>query len=430
MRNRGAILKWGAVCLVGLALLAAALCMESAQPVPSTVPPTTVPSTVPPTTVPETTAATQPVTVPATVPPATEPVETEPPEQVRARQILEEMTPEEKICQLFIVTHDQLAGISGVTRSDPAVEAALAQYPVGGVIYFSPNLRSREQTVEMIAHIQSCSRLGLFISVDEEGGSVTRLGRNRAMGVTDFPSMGIIGRDGDTAAAYEVGHTLGTELAELGFNLDFAPVADVDSNPDNPVIGSRAFHSDPQTAADLVAACVEGFNDSGMLCVLKHFPGHGDTAGDSHYGAVSLDKTLQELEECELMPFRAGIGAGAPCVMVGHISLPGVTRQELPATLSYGVVTCMLRERLGFEGLIITDSMSMQAITDSYPSGEAAVMALRAGVDVILMPQNLSDAIGGIRKAVESGELSQTRIDESVLRILETKLRSGIIPME
>lgn len=418
--NRERLRIWGAVCLIGLVLLIAAGTAGCTRGEPAT-------SAVPSTAVPETTAATQP---PATVPPTTAPAETEPPERVRARQILEEMTLEEKICQLFLVTHDQLAGVSGVTQSGPATEAALGQYPVGGVIYFSSNLRSREQTAQMISGIQSYSKLGLFIAVDEEGGIVTRLGQNRAMGVTDFPNMGVIGEDGDPAAAYEVGYTLGTELAELGFNLDFAPVADVDSNPKNPVIGARAFHSDPQIAASLVAACVEGFGDSGTLCTLKHFPGHGDTASDSHYGAVSVDKTLQELEECELLPFRAGIEAGAPCVMVGHISLPGVTRQDLPATLSFGAVTCLLRQRLGFEGLIITDSMSMQAITDHYDSGEAAVMAIRAGVDVILMPQSLSGAIEGVREAVENGELPQWRIDESVLRILETKLRSGIIPME
>ena len=413
--NRKRLRIWGAVCLIGLMLAAAAVGMGGAPAAPTAVPPTPVP---------ETAAATLP---PVTVPPTTVPPETEPPEQVRSRQILEEMTLEEKICQLFLVAHDRLAGVSGVTQSGSATEAAIEKYPVGGVIYFSPNLRSREQTAQMISGIQSYSKLGLFIAVDEEGGSVTRLGNNRAMGVTDFPSMGAVGMDGDPEAAYTVGYTLGTELAELGFNLDFAPVADVDSNPKNPIIGTRAFHSDPQIAASLVAACVEGFGDSGMLCTLKHFPGHGDTASDSHYGAVSVDKTLQELEACELLPFRAGIEAGAPCVMVGHISLPGVTRQDLPATLSFGAVTCLLRQRLGFEGLIITDSMSMEAITDHFDSGEAAVMALRAGVDVILMPESLPEAVDGIREAVENGELTEARIDESVLRILETKLRSGII---
>lgn len=417
--NRMSKRKRGFGLLIALVLLMSAGCTGAEE----------TRSTAPAATVPETTTQSA-VTQPTTVPPTTVSEETEPAERAQARQILEEMTLEEKICQLFLVTHDQLAGVSGVTQSGPATEAAIEKYPVGGVIYFSPNLRSREQTARMIADLQSYSKLGLFVSVDEEGGVVTRLGHNSAMGVTDFPNMGVIGEDGDPDGAYEVGYTLGTEIAELGFNLDFAPVADVDSNPKNPVIGVRAFHSDPQIAASLVAACVEGFGDSGMLCTLKHFPGHGDTASDSHYGAVSVDKTLQELEECELLPFRAGIEAGAPCVMVGHISLPEVTNDTLPATLSFEIVSCLLREQMGFEGLIITDSMSMQAITDHYDSGEAAVMAIRAGVDVILMPQSLSGAIDGVREAVENGELPQWRIDESVLRIIETKLRSGIIPME
>lgn len=361
-------------------------------------------------TVPETTVSAAPVTA-------------------RACEILETMELDEKICQLFIVTHDQLTGVSAVNKSGPTTKAAIEKYPVGGVIYFSPNLVSRDQCIRMIRDLQSYSRLGLFISVDEEGGTVTRLAQNSQMGTTKFSSMGVIGKDEDTDAAYNVGYTIGTEIAELGFNLDFAPVADVNSNPRNPVIGKRAFHTDPCIAADLVAACVEGFTDSGTLCTLKHFPGHGDTLADSHYGAVTIDKTLEELMACELVPFRAGIEAGAPVVMVGHITVPELSKEDVPATFSVEIVTELLRETLGFDGVIITDSMQMGAVTNRYASGEAAVKALQAGVDIILMPSRLSDAVSGIREAVESGELTEGRIDESVLRILELKLRSGIILM-
>lgn len=382
---------------------------------------------------PETTEE-MPAARPSTQPPqnvqeSAPPVETTDPVLDRARELLSGMTLEEKICQLFIVTQEQLTGYGTVTQSGPATREAIEKHPVGGIIYFSPNLVSREQCSEMIRNIQSYSRLGLFIAVDEEGGIVNRLGGKPEMGITDFPNMGTIGKEGNPDAAYEVGYTIGTEIAELGFNLDFAPVADVDSNPNNPVIGQRAFHSDPEIAAEMVAACVEGFRDSGILCTLKHFPGHGDTGTDSHYGEAKTDKTLLELMECELLPFRSGIEAGAPVVMVGHITAPEVTQEDVPATVSREIVTDLLREQLGFSGLVVTDSMSMQAITGRYSSGEAAVRAVQAGVDMILMPQSLTGAISGLRDAVADGILTEERIDESVLRILEQKLRSGIIPM-
>ena len=164
-----------------------------------------------------------------------------------------------------------------------------------------------------------------------------------------------------------------------------------------------------------------------MLCSLKHFPGHGDTAADSHYGEAEIMKTLEELYECELIPFQAGIEAGAPFVMIGHLTLPQVIEEKVPASLSYDIVTGLLREELGFDGVIITDSMSMQAITDQYSSGEAAVKAIQAGVDIVLMPYSLEDAVSGVKAAVQSGQLTEERINESVLRILTLKIQSGII---
>ena len=344
-----------------------------------------------------------------------------------ASDLLAGMTTEEKVCQLFLVTQDQLTGVSPVTKSGDTTRSAIQSMPVGGIVYFSSNLVSREQCVSMIENIQSYSKLGLFIAVDEEGGKVARLSKNPAMGTTVFPAMQEIGATGDTDRAYQVGHTIGTEIAELGFNLDFAPVADVFSNPNNTVIGSRAFSSDPKTAADMVAACVKGFNDSGMLCTLKHFPGHGDTNADSHYGEAETGKTLEQLEACEFLPFEAGIKAGAPFVMIGHIAAPNVISEAVPASLSHEMITGLLREQLGIDGIVITDSMSMKAITDQYSSGEAAVMALKAGADIILMPEDLRGAVDGVLDAIASGELSEERIDESVLRILGVKLSNGII---
>ncbi len=344
----------------------------------------------------------------------------------QAAELVSSLTLTEQIYQMFIVRPEQLTGVSVQTQAGSTTKQALSEYPVGGIVLFADNIQTREQVQSMIAGFQSYSSLGLFIAVDEEGGSVARVGKNSSMGTTAFPDMKEIGDSGDTNEAYQVGSVIGSEIAELGFNLDFAPVADVDSNPDNPVIGDRSFSSDADVAAAMVTAAVEGFRDSGMLCTLKHFPGHGDTATDSHEGYTELDKSLEELWEVELVPFQAGIAAGAEFVMVGHISVPQVTGDDTPASLS-GTMLDILREDLSFDGLIITDSMQMEAITDRYSSGEAAVLAVQAGVDVILMPGNLQEAVNGILDAVQQGRITEERIAESAERILATKLRAGIL---
>ncbi|MCC8075946.1 MAG: glycoside hydrolase family 3 protein [Clostridiales bacterium] len=348
-----------------------------------------------------------------------------------ASKLLGSMELQEKIYQLFIVTQEQLTDVSVATESNDWTKTCIQNYPVGGIVYFEDNIQTPEQCTAMISGIQSYSTLGLFIAVDEEGGRVARLGNNSAMGVTSFPSMQEIGAQG-AEAAYDVGATIGAEIQSFGFNVDFAPVADVYTNAENTVIGDRAFASDAAVAAEMVSAAVEGFHDSNMICTLKHFPGHGDTAEDSHYGTATTYKTLEQLEEEEFLPFQAGIAAGADMVMVGHISTPNVEKagedDSLPATLSYTMITETLRGELGFDGVVLTDSMSMQAITDHYSSAEAAVMALSAGADIILIPSDLEAAANGIMEAVNSGELTEERIDQSLMRILTLKLQYGIIP--
>ena len=348
----------------------------------------------------------------------------------KAQNMMEHMSLEEKIYQLFVVTPEQLTGVSTVTMAGDTTRAALEAQPVGGIVFFAPNLLNREQTITMIQNMQSYSKTGLFIAVDEEGGSVMRLGNNSEMGITAIPSMESVGDTEDISQAYRVGNTIGSEISQLGFNLDFAPVADVNSNPNNTVIGSRAFGTDPEKVAEMVAACVKGFRDSGMVCTLKHFPGHGDTEEDSHYGEAKSWKTLDELRTCELRPFQAGIEAGASMIMVGHITLPNVT-EEIPATRNHQntelrnvkEATCEMK----YNGIIITDSMAMNAIANWYSSDEAAVKAIQAGCDMILMPYQLESAVNGIETAVNSGDITEERIEESVLRILKAKLEAGII---
>ena len=367
-------------------------------------------------TVPEEAAQTEPA-------PQTEPTVLETAKsQSSAQALMETMTADEKLWQLLIVTPEQLTGVGLATVAGERTVEALREKPVGGLIYFSDNLQDGEQVRALLSGTQAASKLPLFLCVDEEGGLVSRLGGKPGTGVPKLPPAGSIE---DAAQAYQRGATLGAALLSLGFNLNFAPVADVNSNPNNPVIGNRAFSADPETAADYTASCVRGYLDAGLLCTLKHFPGHGDTATDSHYGAAVTEKDRNALEDCELVPFRAGIEAGAPFVMVGHIGVPNVTGDDLPASVSGQLVTGLLRGELGFDGLIVTDSFQMEAITGRFAPGEAAVTAIEAGVDIILMPEDADAAVQGLKDALEDGRLTQERIDESVLRILKCKLGPG-----
>ena len=346
-------------------------------------------------------------------------------EEEKAQELLDSMTLEEKVYQLFIVTPRALTGFYGVDIAGPATQEALQNYPVGGIIYFSENIYNEGQISDMIRLSQEYARYPLFIGVDEEGGRVSRLSN---IGVTDtLEPMATYGAQGDTARVREIGQTLGTQLGSVGFNIDFAPVADVVTNPNNTEIGDRSFSSDPQVAADMVAAMVEGLQSSGTISCLKHFPGHGSTEADSHEGLSVTSRTLEELRQTELIPFLAGIDAGAEMVMISHMSAPAITGDNTPCDLSPVIVTDLLREEMGFTGVVVTDSHEMGAITNYYGCGEAAVKAIAAGCDIVLMPYNLDEAVGAVLTAIENGELTEARIDESVLRILTLKYRYGIV---
>lgn len=351
------------------------------------------------------------------------PEETIDPEELQLRGILSEMTLEEKVCQLFMITPEQLTHVGTVVQAGETTKAALQQYPVGGLIYFQQNIVDEQQLKDMITDTQSYSKYPLFIGVDEEGGSlVARIANSDGFSVEKFPNMRVIGDSQDYSEAYRAGQTIGSYLHELGFNMDFAPVADVLTNPSNTAIGARSFGPDPEVDAQMTANMVKGLQEQGVCAVLKHFPGHGGTDGDSHESAVANDRTLDQLQSTEFLPFASGIHAGAGCVMAGHISLPSVTAEPLPATLSREIMTDLLRGSLGFNGIIITDSMQMGAITNYYTPEDAAVKSIAAGADIILMPENFEQAYQGILNAVQDGTLTVERIDESVYRILHYKL--------
>lgn len=339
-------------------------------------------------------------------------------------EMLANMSLREKVGQLFIVRPEALEpGLEDCTEITDGIQTALSQYPVGGFVLFSGNLVSPEQVTGLNAALQNACTIAPFLSVDEEGGLVARLANHKGFSLPKFDSAAAIaGAD----AAREMGRTIGAYLRDYGFNLNFAPVADVNTNPDNPVIGTRAFSSDPAIAGQMASAMAEGLREEGIIPTFKHFPGHGDTAEDSHAKIAVSHKTEAELAACEFVPFTWTLSTD--CVMIGHIALPEITGTLAPATLSRLIVTGLLKEQLGFQGLIITDALDMEAITGAYSSAEAAVLALQAGCDLILMPDNLPDAFEGVMDALEDGRLKEEWLEETVRKILQFKLHHGIIP--
>jgi beta-N-acetylhexosaminidase len=343
-------------------------------------------------------------------------------EQARVYALMDGMTLREKIYQMMIVTPSQITGVTTVIAADSGMQSALAQHPVGGLFYNATNMQSQEQVATMLSNTQSYCEIPVLTMCDEEGGVVSRL--MKTVGTTWVGSM--LGYESQgTEIARQNAQTIALDMAKLGFNLDLAPVADVWSNPSNTVIAERAYSTDFNTAAMLIPSAVEGFHQGGVACTLKHFPGHGDTAEDSHYSTAIVNKSLDELRMNELLPFQAGIDAGADAVMMGHLTLPQIDEQ--PALFSYAIVTDLLRVEMGFQGVVMTDALEMAAIADYYSSATTAVKAVSAGVDMLLVPVNLTDSVNVLENAVNNGTITEERIDQSVARILALKIRRGIL---
>ena len=335
------------------------------------------------------------------------------------------MTLEQKAAGLFFVTPEQLTGVGQAVQAGEGTKEALAKYPVGGLIYFSQNIQSEEQLKEMLSNTASYSMYPLFLGVDEEGGRVSRL--SDALKLENVGPMAEIGAGGEEQAAQQAYEKIGTRLSEYGFNVDFAPVADVLTNAENTSIGDRAFSSDAETVGRMTAASVTGLQQTGVSACIKHFPGHGDTAADSHSGAAQTDRPREEMEAEEFVPFRSGIEAGTDLVMVGHISAPELTGGDnIPSSLSETVITGILRGELGYDGIIITDALNMGAITEYYEPDVAAIMALKAGADMVLMPEDFVQAYEGVLSALQDGTISQERADDSLRRIYRVKLRGRV----
>ena len=344
----------------------------------------------------------------------------------KVQQIVDSMLLEEKVAQLFLVQPEAIVDIGTATAAGDATKQAINKTPVGGFVYFSDNLQSEQQVQDMLRNVQKYSedRIGLpaFLSVDEEGGTVARVASTGRFDVTDVGDMEKIGASGDVQQARQAGETIGSYLSELGFNLDFAPDADVLTNPDNTVVKKRSFGSDPRVVSDMSLAVAQGLAQHQVYSVYKHFPGHGATAGDTHQGYAYTDKTLDELKQSELIPFENAIQNNAAFIMAAHISAPRVTGDDTPASLSKTMITDILRGQMGYDGIVVTDAMNMGAVTEQYTSAQAAVKALQAGADLVLMPEDFQEAYQGVLDAVKDGTLTEQRINESVTRIVKVKV--------
>ncbi|MGW3241588.1 glycoside hydrolase family 3 protein [Streptomyces sp. NPDC001070] len=352
----------------------------------------------------------------------------------RVRAIIDRMSIEEKIGQLFVM---RVYGHSA-TDPDPADVAAnqaeigvanaaelIAKYHVGGIIYFAwaHNTRDPHQIADLSNGIQRASRIPLLISTDQEHGAVARVGSPATL----FPGGMALGADGSTKDARRAAAVAGAELAAMGITQDYAPVADVNVNPANPVIGVRSFGADPQAVAALVAAQVEGYQRAGIAATAKHFPGHGDTGTDSHFALPIITHSLEEWRRLDAPPFRAAIAAGIDSIMTAHILVPALDDSGDPATLSRPILTGILREELGYDGVVVTDSLGMEGVRQKYGDDRVPVLALKAGADQLLNPPVLETAWQGVLAAVRSGELTEERLDESLTRILMLKARRGLL---
>ena len=347
------------------------------------------------------------------------------------KETLQTMTLEEKVGQMFFVTPGSLVNpttkaANQFTQATDGMLSSIDTYAPGGIILMSGNIENDAQVTELIKACQERTKLSLFVGVDEEGGIVSRLGGCAGISMENVGPMQDIGMTGDPEQAYEVGKTLAEGLQRYGFNLDFAPDADVLTNPQNYEIGNRSFGNDASLVAQMVGEEVRGLQEQGVSAVAKHFPGHGAVSGNTHKNLQQVDTTLEEMEAVEFLPFEKAIEEDVDAILISHLALSEVNPAE-PSTLSKEVVTGYLREKLGYQGVVITDSFQMGSITKNYSQEEAAQKAVLAGCDMILMPQDYNACYQGILNAVAEGQISEERIEESCRRILLAKIKRGIL---
>ncbi|WP_281659203.1 glycoside hydrolase family 3 protein [Halobacillus sp. Cin3] len=349
---------------------------------------------------------------------------------------MENMSMKEKVGQMLMPDFRNWNG-KNVTKMLPEIEDLVKEYHLGGVILFRENVVTTAQTTELVADYQAAAeKHGLLVTIDQEGGIVTRLQSG-----TDFPGNMALGATRSENISQDVGRAIGEELSALGINMNLAPDMDVNNNPDNPVIGVRSFGGNPELVADMGQAYMSGLQETGVAATAKHFPGHGDTAVDSHIGLPEVPYDKERLREVELYPFQQVMDAGVDAVMTAHVTFPEIDDTKvvskkdgeeiaLPATLSKKVLTGLIREEMGYEGLVITDALNMNAIQEHFGPVDAVIRAINAGTDIVLMPVGLEEVAGGIYEAVDTGDIDMQTIEDSVERILTLKIKRGIIKSE
>jgi beta-N-acetylhexosaminidase len=358
----------------------------------------------------------------------------------RIKKIIARMSVEAKIGQLFV---PYFYGTSATSPSQfdqdrnlrelgvRTVAELIAKYHIGGVIYFSGwanNIQDPHQVADLTNGVQRASLalptpIPSLISIDQEHGANVRIGS----GATQLPGAMALGAGRSLSDARTAGRISGTELAALGIHQNFAPVADVNVNPANPIINIRSFGADAREVGRMVAAQVTGYQQVGVVACAKHFPGHGDTGEDSHTGLPVITHTREEWDRTDAPPFKAAIAAGVDSIMTAHLQVPALDPSNEPATLSPAILQGVLRDELGFDGVIVTDALNMQGVRTKYGDDRVPVLALKAGVDQLLFPPDIDVAYNGVLAAVRSGEITEARLDESVLRILRIKDKVGLL---
>lgn len=374
----------------------------------------------------------------------------------KAKEIVSNMTLEEKLGQMIMPDfrmwqEEGAKEPSDLTEINSEVAEVIDKYDLGGVILFAENVKEISQTTTLIHYLQEVAindkdgNLPLLITLDQEGGIVTRLGEG-----TNLPGNMALGATRSEKSSYDAGYLIGRELNALGVNVNFAPVLDTNNNPENPVIGVRSISSNPELVGKLGKNIAKGIQDQGVAATAKHFPGHGDTSTDSHYGLPMVNKSIEELRETELKPFKIAIENGIDMIMTAHIQFPQIEKDTfiskkdgsqivIPATLSDDIITGILREEMGYDGVVITDAMNMKAISDHFGELESTKMAINAGIDIILMPtilrnnddvKKLDYIVNGILDYIKSGEIKEEEITDSAERIVKLKIDRGIIDLK
>lgn len=337
-----------------------------------------------------------------------------------------EMSVEDKVAGLFFVTPESITGVGTAVRAGDGTKKALEEFPVGGIIYFKKNIQSTDQIKEMLQKTKEYANNNIFLGVNEEGGSVSSV--SSTLKVDKVETAETLGKNEDTTATYETGKTISTYLSQLGFNVNFAPVADVKTDNDNKLLKTRSFGSDANLVASHVGALVRGLEENGVSSCVKAFPGIGSANNNPENGLAITERTLEEMQNSEFVSFKAAITENADFIMVSNVTAPQLIGGEyLPSCLSKDIVQGILREQLGYEGIIITAPLNEVAVTDYYTSSEATIMAVLAGADMILMPDSFEEAYYGLLAEVLEGNISEERIDESLLRIYKVKYADMVV---